>query len=277
MVRRFTTAVALAALAAVPAAAQTVVVTPSNPQGWAPNSVNAGSSTGITNTQPRSGTGSLEVGGTQSGGVAIRTRFEKQQDYGLLSSLTSFSFDWRRDGSSTVGGIQAPAFRLLVASTDPGATSLRYSEFIWEYAYNGPGNAPTDSWESVTTSLTSGIFWRFVSPSSSRGPQAGDCSFNPANPAPAYQTLGAWISSGCVGADARIYGISAGVGSIPASNGQTFRGYADNIGIQAGGANQPIVYNFEVQSTAPEPSTYALLGAGLLGLGGALRRRRARR
>lgn len=276
MIRRFTAAAVVAAVAALPAAAQTVIVTPSNPQGWAANSVNAGSSTSITSAQPRDGNGSLQMGGTQSNGVAIRTRFEKDQDYGLLSSLQSFSFDWRRDGSSTVGGIQAPAFRLLVASTDPGAGgSTRFSEFIWEYTYNGPGSAPTDSWQSVTTSLSSGIFWRNVSPSSTRGPQAANCSFTPGNPTPAYQTLTAWLSGGCVGTDARIYGISVGVGGIPANDGQSFLGYADNIGIKSNGANQAIVYNFETSAVVtPEPATYALVGAGLLGLGGVARRRR---
>jgi hypothetical protein len=263
---------------ATPALAQEIVVTPANPQGWT-YSTNAdpGATIGISADQPR-GTpanqnGSLEFDG--DGGSRFRADLFVANagttgSFGSLSNLQSFGFDWYRDPSSTIGDIQAPAFRIYVRNATP--SGVLFSELIWEHTYNAAGPAPEGAWQSINTTLTTGIFHRWVT-----GPGGGNqevgCTFNTSAPEQ-YTTIQTWLST-CVGGDAQVIGISAGAGTLPGSG--TFNAYADNVRLQFQGENEARLYNFELAqaNVVPEPATVVLLGTGIAALGAfGLRRRR---
>ena len=252
----FTTA--LLAVAASHAAAQTIV-TPSNLQGWAPNFISAFGTVAITATQPRgAGTGSLKLTGT---GSADRTRYafgtpRNGVGLGKLNELSTLSFDWFRSSSSTTSAWHVPVFRLTIA--DPGQ-QINFFELVWEYEYqfqNSLNSAPTNQWIN-NQDLLEGNWYRGASVGFGCTTLYFSCLRRSTN----------WGFS----ADAYVYGISIGTGGGWAD---AFNGFADDVRIGFGTA--PVTsFDFETQvAVIPEPSTYALLASGLVGLFAVQRRRR---
>ena len=146
-----TVALAAALFAVAPLAAQTtVVVTPSNPQGWGSyDQIGAGSTT-IDGVAARSGNGSLDL--------TMPTANDKSY-FGMLlsapqslSSVTSASFDWMRSSVSTAPSDVAPAYHLLIVANNAG--TIEHSDLVWEWAYNNPNNssgtAATNGWVTST-------------------------------------------------------------------------------------------------------------------------------
>ncbi|MCU0316168.1 MAG: PEP-CTERM sorting domain-containing protein [Fimbriimonadaceae bacterium] len=233
--------------------------------GWYYNNVRNSGVAGINNTYARSGNGSayLETRGANVGNskadieyyLSPSTNFFgnyglglSSQSLGKLKDLTSLSYDWYRDGSSTNDAIQHPALRLYIV--DPATFAMGY--IVFERAYNGGGPAvPTNAWvsEDLFANRATVNMWATGSslPGTGSNPNYGI-------------TLQTWMDSS---ANYDVFGISAGVGS----GWGAFKGAVDNIGIGFNGNNN--VNNFEV---VPEPFT--MIGLGLAALA-AKRRRKA--
>ncbi|MGV3708435.1 MAG: PEP-CTERM sorting domain-containing protein [Gemmatimonas sp.] len=271
------------AISAAPLAAQTVTVngsgTPFTAPGggtadpscsalmdtWCARNVRNNASVGQTTANPRSGNGSLAFSSPNGTGKADFEYYFSAPNQFRIKDVQSMSYDWFRNVSSTNPAAQVPALRLIVQGPNtPGLDAL-----IFEPIYNGV--SPTAGVWTTSNITTSSFFW-----------WNRDCA-NQFGPGPDYSvTLGDWgdghttTFGGCTSSildNALVLGFSVGVGS--GWNG-VFDGAVDNVSFQLAGQNQATTFNFEVasQSVVPEPSTYALMLAGLAAVGVAARRRR---
>ena len=251
------TTLALIGASALTASAATVTVLPTDPS-WGTTGNTGGGSSAITGTAPRSGNGSLELFGDRTRFIGLGNPFSQASNLGLLSSLTSFSFDWMvAVGSAGTGpgaaASYSPALRLSIWD------GAQRSELIWENAYNGNASAVQGTWYS---SSSADHFYRFQTGIGSSGETAGlglldwDAPLNPSFGTP--YSVNAYVAA-----------VSIGVGSTA---GASYHAFADNLVLGFGGTST--TYNFEA-SAASVPdggATLLLLGSALTGLA-ALRRK----
>lgn len=212
---------------------------------WRPANTSNGGTVSITGTMPRDGDGSLEFTLPQSNSRADitfggRTGFlwsYTYQNLGLLSELSSMSFDWYRDSASTAGSHFIPTYRVFVRDGNSNY------EYVWEAAYNGyPGNGVVDQW--VTQTISPLDNWYLA---------------NQANSGPYNRNLSERSSN------AYIYGFSISLGS----GWGYWHGFVDNISWTMNGETS--TYNFNLtpgsmQDPIPEPATLTLLGLGMAGI-----------
>ena len=235
------------------------------------------------------------AGGTAENSIA---NLHNGGSFGSLAEMTELSFDWFRvgipgwDTPCPDGPVQpippcdwqykTPVIRLQIVETYEGIPI--HTELIWEGYFNQGqlgGITPVDQWVT-TANLHEGNFW-YVRPAVSADGNVlhsivddTDCSLG---------TMSFWEGTvqanaldrllgagGCMfGSDAQVIGIAVGVGSQWPLE---YLGYADNVRM---GFNNERVLDANFDYVVPEPSTWALMGAGLALLAGVERRRRRTR
>jgi len=249
-----------------------IIVTPSNPSGWAEANARDGGVSIISGDQPRSGSGSLDqflLDNGSGGGNSSKTDYEifspdttyaagegfktTAGGFGLLSDMSSLLFDWYRDSSSTAANHLTPAMRLWLWDPDAGGPHGTSYFVIWEGVYNdypvSGGPVPTDTW-TTEEEMADDFFWRIPQFANGVWQGIGWCNSNPTQCFDFDNTLGDWG----FGANTVVFGINTGLGSGWAGS---YQGYSDNVTI---GFSEPTVWNFELDQL---PSTTLI---GLLGI-----------
>lgn len=220
---------------------------------WYQNSVGGGGSVGITKSFTNDANGAAffsTVDGNSKGD--LRYNFAAPV---ALSSLTSLSYDFYRDTSSTTPTPFVPTVRLDILKDGNFAGSL-----ILEYKYQDQLDAPTGVWTSLSATLGSGIFW---ASNAALGP-----TFASANGG--QKTLSAWIADNG-SSSLTVFGVSTGVGS--GWDGGIFNGAVDHIAFGFNGGPS-VNFDFAVAGV-PEPASWALMIGGFGLVGAVARRRRA--
>lgn len=233
---------------------------------WALRNVRETTAAGITTAYARSGNGSAHFTG---GSANAKADFELTLSQPFaLSQLSGLSYDWFRAGTSTNDAKQVPAIRLLVANFTNGVPTTGGFLVYEPYYTNGLGTQPVDGWVTETIGATSNLWFRKSFPAPGATEEVFGRSLE------AYQTGTYTPTAGFPQIDGNtlVYGLSFGVGS-----GWTgaYDMAVDNVRLTTTGATaRDVQWNFEVQSTVPEPGTYALVGSGLAMVAGLARRRR---
>lgn len=279
MPRKITTWVVLSVLLLLTAASvngQTeIVVTPTNPQGWAIANQRADSTVEITPTQPRAGNGSLEFVTNFVTSGQDKVDYEFSWDPAVetgrtLANLSQLAFEYYRDSAtSTVSASLHPALR--VGWYHDGGTSLdltddSWGSLIYEEVYQGVNPVPVDSWDSNVIDFSNDNFWAFCSNcggssgvvqnfnTSLQDWQVGQITGQPGDPTPPDMSIG----------NTYIFSINVGVGS-GWSNDVLM--WVDQVRIGFS-AQDDFIYNFEIDSNPPlvatAISTIGQIGRGIL-------------
>ena len=261
----------LSAFMATTVQAQGEVIPPGDAR-WNANTI-GNATVAITATNPGFGYGnvgemSLELkttGNMNDWAFFTRTPLENES-WGLLSEISSLSFDWFRvadaywNAQITRDGIRlydwqykSPAFRVLLEND---------AEIVWESYFNWGPNPDDlsyiDNWQ--TSNLINGNFW--YRQGNQYSVVTGECA---TSEVPVWSGLHAPGTINnivkCFG-DRQVTGVSVGVGS---QWPYEYHGFVDNVVIGFNG-NTTVNANFDRTSTVPEPSTYVMLTTGLLAL-----------
>jgi hypothetical protein len=239
---------------------------------WVYNNTRGGGSVGIRTNYPRSGNGSVYFNSpsntgkadieyfadpVNAGGNFIPNPSNPASILGPLSALSHLSYEWYRDGASTVANHLHPVLRLGILRVNQDNTvALGYLTF--ERIYNGFGAAPMNFWQADNIVTNNYKLWA----TASLGFGDPDVNINDV-----LKTIPEWLNA-AASANATLYVISVNAGIGSGWNG-TFTGAVDNITFGFNGNST--TYNFEV---VPEPASMVALGMGLASLLGVRRRKR---
>ncbi len=251
----------LALLAGGTAQAATILVTPSNLQGWGAWDMRNTATAGVQNfVDDLGGSGALQLNMPTAN--ADKAEWAIGGDFGILSELTGLSYSWYRDASSNNPQVQAPALKLLVE--DEGQYSLLVYEPVYSTAPADYGTAfAEDAWH-ITNAYT-GNFW-------ARWTTGGQNQET-------YVPMSTYINT-VVGANDKITGNARVLGFIVGGgsgwNG-AFSGYVDHISYSFNSA-EATTWDFSTASAVvpiPAAAPLGLLGMGLIGLARKLRKKSA--
>jgi len=231
----------------------------------------------VTSTNPRYGfgdvgEGSLQLRSTGDMNDWVFAYRYADTNYGMLSQLTSLSFDWFRVSSQDwnaeqVNGInlydwkyKSPAFRVFFSDN---------TEIVWESYFNRPINNDVsyiDTWQ--TSQLLNGNFWY-------RNGSGYSLNTSPCftNQLPIWGGNVAAITISdivnCYG-DKTIIGVGVGLGS---QWPYQYEGFIDNVKVSSNNV-QVLNTNFDNSKTIPEPTTPDLMIIGAFVLGGVILRKK---
>lgn len=236
---------------------------------WYYNNVRNGATVGINTAYPRSGNGSVLFDAPANGkadieylpnAVPVGGNFASTATMGSFALLSSMSYDWYRDNTSTATAHLHPSLRVLLDGDGDLTTTGDRGGLVFERVYNALAT-PADTWTGDTVS-SSTFVWNF-------GLGLGSEFDIDANGYAYDSTLADWQA---FLPTAAIIGFSSGVGS----GWGPFRGAVDNIAWTIDGVTATNNFEVRVDDTAvPEPVTLALFGAGFVAAGLARRRRKA--
>ena len=233
------------------------------------------------------GLGSLELKTTGNVNDWAFYYLYKPDGFGALKDLTSMSFDWYRasvpgwNNTDPVDWLfKTPVFRILLSEDRDGQTYN--SELVWEGYYNRSNPTPTNTWVRQDN-MQSDNFWYVRQNVDPLGvdfyTQGNRCD----SPMSMWQGdvnssgLGSLLSNCLTGTNLSIVGVGVGVGSAWPYE---WEGAVDNVRLGFDGKNyngkDGLNTNFDFKhnpTVVPEPSTYAMLILGLVGIGFVQRKR----
>lgn len=235
---------------------------------WERRNVRNNGTVGITNDLPRSGNGSVWLGGTSaSAALTFKADIEINFTPSLfgvagpltLSSLQSLSYDWYRDASSTATSNLNPALRLFIDADGDLGTATDRGYLIYERANNGgPFVLTTNQWITDAITNSTNLWLRQFTPGQTLNIYNNSLAQYIAG---TYATLPGFLN---INGNSVIYGLSFGIGSGWTG---TYTSAIDNVSIRFAGMAENTTWNFETASDpVPEPSTFALLFVGLAAL-----------
>ncbi|MCX7925225.1 MAG: hypothetical protein N2554_05380 [Fimbriimonadales bacterium] len=117
---------------------------------------------GIRTDYPRSGNGSVYFyAPTTLAKSDIEFRFLDGQSYwGRLRDLEWLSYEWYRDGRSTVGAHIHLPLRIYVGNLDAQGRIRDLGYLIYERSMNGGGAVPVDTWVMDEVAASNQRFWQ---------------------------------------------------------------------------------------------------------------------
>ncbi len=253
------------------------------PVGLRYNNVGTGATVGITDHYARSGDGSVyfnlpsnaaradielfngQAGNTNNGTRALSSVTNATGSFGRLGDLTSLSYDWYRDSSSTgLAGVHT-SIRIGIDRDGNLATTGDRGYLVFERAYNG-GGVVTNQWVAEDLfSYNGGNGANFHTGGSWDGMTEAGIGYG--------RNLSSWMNGFAgtnVNGNSLIISFALTTGS---GWGGLYRGAADNLSF---GFNGNVTsYNFEAFPQAiPEPNSLILAGMAIMGMVATKGRRR---
>ncbi|MCS7183638.1 MAG: hypothetical protein NZ869_11085, partial [Thermoanaerobaculum sp.] len=141
----------------------TLASDPFAPDTWMRRNVRFDGSVGITGNYPRSGNGSvwLSLGANTGAGGKADWEYVPSLTFGLLGQLGTVSYEWYRDGASTVPAHLHPVLRLMVDADGNLGTTTDVGYLIFERCYNLSGcpAVPVNTWTTENITGTTILWW----------------------------------------------------------------------------------------------------------------------
>src|SRR5574340_78625 len=200
--RNFEVGASLAALVAVGAAGSTIVVTPTNTQGWTTSDTRPGGSVGfVADATAPAGVGALRL--TTDSTTAAKAQYMHATDT-PLASVSELGYETKQNSASFAQG--DPSYQLVACLGGwDGSTCTGFTTFVFEPYWNTSQGVVTNGvWQTWDVASAGGLMW------SSRSYDDGaGCAVTAGAGGPPLYSLGQ-IQAMCPNADVVGFGVSIG-------------------------------------------------------------------